>query len=413
VRRVVITGLGAVSAIGASARETFEVALAGRSGVRFAPDLAVEQSIPVVAAAPFDTSSVTTRVRGAPLDRGTALALAVARQAVADAREPDTTSIAPRTGVYWGTSAGGVESMEDGYQRIFGTGVWRVQPAMVVTVMNNAPASCISIDRAIGGPTITYSIACASSAIAIGEAALAIRAGRIDCAIAGGSEAMLTRPVLTAWSSLRVLAAPDVDDPSTSCKPFAANRCGFVLGEGAAALQLENADRAEARGAHIYAELAGYGIASDAAHLADPSSDGQARAIAEALRDARIAPDDVDYINAHGTATTPGDRAEARAIKRVFGERSGALPISSTKAVHGHVMGATGALEFLIAVMALHRRAVPPTAHLVKSDPELDLDFVAGGARYDVDLRVVLSHSFAFGGTNAVLAARRYESKGH
>jgi 3-oxoacyl-[acyl-carrier-protein] synthase II len=316
-------------------------------------------------------------------------------------------------GVYWGTSAGGVESMEDGYERIFGTGVWRVKPAMVVTVMNNAPGR-MHFDRPGDRRSHDHLFR---------RVRLIGHCDRRGCARdprgphrlrdRGRSEAMLTRPVLTAWSSLRALAAPDIHDPSTSCKPFAANRCGFVLGEGAAALQLENADRAEARGARIYAELAGYGIASDAAHLAEPSSDGQARAIAEALRDAHIAPDDVDYINAHGTATTSGDRAEVRAIKRVFGERSGAIPISSTKAIHGHVMGATGALEFLVAVMALHHRAVPPTAHLVKSDPELDLDFVAGGARYDVDLRVVLSHSFAFGARTRCLPRGRYQSKGH
>lgn len=408
-RRVVVTGLGAISAIGRSAQEVFDAALAGRSGVRLAPDLAIAQSVPLVAAAPFESASVTLRTRSAPMDRNTALAVAAARQAAHDAGEPATPSTATRTGVYWGTSAGGIESMEDGYRVIFGTGSWRVKPTMVVSAMSSAPAACISIDRAAGGPTITYSVACASSAIAIGEAALAIRAGRMDCAIVGGSDAMLTRPVLTAWSALRTLAATDADDPSTSCKPFAANRSGFVLGEGAAALQLENAERAEARGARIYAELAGYGIASDAANLADPSVDGQARAIAEALRDARVAPENVDYINAHGTATSVGDRAEMRSIKRVFGARSGAIPISSTKAIHGHLMGAAGALEFLIAVLALHRRAIPPTAHLTKSDPELDLDFVSGGARLDVDLGVVLSHSFAFGGTNAVLVARRYQ----
>lgn len=405
--RVLVTGLGGVCAIGRTPAEIFAAALAARSGVRCAPDLAIAGAVPLVARAPFDASSTTMRPRSAPLDRVAALALAAARQATADAGDRPAGGVNARLGVYWGTGAGGVESMEDGYRLIFGRDDWRVRPTTVVTVMSNAPAACISIDAGAGGPSVTYSVACASSAVAIGEAMLAIRAGRIDCAIAGGSEAMLTRPALAAWGALRTLASMDPVDPTTSCKPFAADRSGFVLGEGAAALVLESAEHAAARGARAYAEMAGYGIASDAVHLVNPSSEGQVRAIAEALRDATVDPCDVGYINAHGTATSSGDRAEMRSIKSVFGARAKSIPVSSTKALHGHTMGATGALEFMIAVLALHHRAVPPTAHLRRPDPELDLDFVPDGPRHDVDLQVVMSHSFAFGGTNAVLTARR------
>jgi 3-oxoacyl-[acyl-carrier-protein] synthase II len=404
---VLITGIGAICAIGRSPVEIFASAMTGCSGVRAAPHLAFGAAVPLVARAPFDAASVAMRTRSAPLDRVSALALEAARQALADAGASPAPSTDARLGVYWGTGAGGVESQEEGYRLIFGLDNFRVRPTTVVTVMSNAPAACVSIDAQAGGPCLTYSVACASSAIAIGEAMLAIRSGRIDRAIAGGSEAMLTRPVLAAWSALRALASADAVDPSTSCKPFAADRCGFVLGEGAAAVLLESADHATARGARGYAQLAGYGVASDAAHLADPSSEGQSRAMALALDDAALDPGDVGYINAHGTATSAGDRAETRSIKRVFGEHARSTAVSSTKAVHGHAMGAAGALEFVIALMALHHRAVPPTAHLRRPDPELDLDFVAHGGRHDVDLEAVMSNSFAFGGTNAVLAARR------
>jgi 3-oxoacyl-[acyl-carrier-protein] synthase II len=211
---------------------------------------------------------------------------------------------------------------------------------------------------------------------------------------------------VTGFNRLTALSVAN-DNPAKASRPFDNARGGFVLGEGAAAVLLESADHATARGARGYAQLAGYGVASDAAHLADPSSEGQSRAMALALDDAALDPGDVGYINAHGTATSAGDRAETRSIKRVFGEHARSTAVSSTKAVHGHAMGAAGALEFVIALMALHHRAVPPTAHLRRPDPELDLDFVAHGGRHDVDLEAVMSNSFAFGGTNAVLAARR------
>ncbi|HMA31928.1 MAG TPA: beta-ketoacyl-[acyl-carrier-protein] synthase family protein [Casimicrobiaceae bacterium] len=403
-RRVAITGLGAITAIGNSPEATFESALAARSGVRKAPEWAVSPVPPLAASAAFDPGWVKLRQRTAPMDRATAMAVAAARQAIEDSGGGLATGL-DRTGIYWGTGMGAAGTLEDAYQGVFEGRSWRIKPTMVVTAMNNAAVAQISLEFGITGPTLTYSVACASSAVAIGEALRAIRYGIVDCAIVGGSEAPLTRGTLCAWSALRALAAPDPIDAARSCKPFATDRSGFVLGEGAGALVLEAADRARARGARIYGELAGYGTASDAAHIADPSSDGQARAIRAALTDADVDPADVGYINAHGTATITGDRVETASIRQAFGEHADAIAVSSTKALHGHVMGATGAIEMIIATLALHRRCVPPTAHLDHPDPDLDLDFVADGPRRDLALRAVASNSFAFGGTNAVLVA--------
>lgn len=403
-RRVAITGLGAITAIGNSPEATFESALAARSGVRKAPEWAVAPVPPLAASAAFDPGWVKLRQRTAPMDRATAMAVAVARQAIEDSGGGLPTAL-DRVGVYWGTGMGAAGTLEDAYQGVFENHSWRIKPTMVVTAMNNAAVAQISLEFGITGPTLTYSVACASSAVAIGEALRAIRYGIVDCAIVGGSEAPLTRGTLSAWSALRALAAADPADAARSCKPFATDRSGFVLGEGAGALVLEAADRAIARGARIYGELAGYGTTSDAAHIADPSTGGQARAIRAALADGDVDPADVGYINAHGTATITGDRVEAASIRQAFGDHADAIAVSSTKALHGHVMGATGAIEMIIATLALHRRCVPPTAHLDHPDPGLDLDFVADGPRRDLTLRAVASNSFAFGGTNAVLVA--------
>jgi 3-oxoacyl-[acyl-carrier-protein] synthase II len=407
VNRVVVTGLGAICAIGNSPSAIFEAALAARSGVRPAPELAVNASVPLVASASFHPANVALRQRSAPMDRATAMAVAVARQAATDAGAgvPLTSH---RTGIYWGTAMGSANTLEESYRSVFEDNNWRLKPTSVVTGMTNAPAALISLEHGVTGPVLTYSVACASSAVAIGEAMRAIRHGIIDCAIVGGSEAMLTRGVLAAWSALRTLASTDVGDASRSCKPFASDRSGFVLGEGAAAIVLENAEHAAERGAKIHAELAGFGLTSDARHIADPSSDGQARALDAALDDAGVHAAEVGYINAHGTATVVGDRVEVASIRRIFGKESSRIPVSSTKALHGHVMGATGAIEFMIALLVLNSGSLPPTAHLTRPDPDLDLDFVPNAARHGIDLTAVISNSFAFGGSNAVLVARKW-----
>jgi 3-oxoacyl-[acyl-carrier-protein] synthase II len=345
------------------------------------------------------------------MDRATAMAMASARQAVADARA-ESIAASPRTGVYWGTGMGSAGTMEDAYREAFGAGNWRLKPTTVVTAMNNASAAQISLEFGVTGPNLTYSVACASSAIAIGEALRAIRHGFVDRAIVGGSDALLTKGSLAAWAALRALAHTDPEDAARSCKPFAEDRSGFVLGEGGCALFLERVDAAHRRGARIYAELAGYGLSADATHIADPSTEGQVRALRAALEDAGSEPDDVGYINAHGTATFAGDRVEVASIERIFSGASRQVAVSSTKAIHGHVMGATGAIEFMIAVMSLGDGRVPPTAHLRRRDPLFALDFVAGPARRIAGLSCVLSNSFAFGGTNAVLIARAHPAVG-
>jgi 3-oxoacyl-[acyl-carrier-protein] synthase II len=255
---------------------------------------------------------------------------------------------------------------------------------------------------------LTFSSACASSAHALGEALRAIRAGVADVIVAGGSEALLTPGTIRAWESMRTLATADQTHPSRSCKPFARDRTGLVLGEGAGALVLESEQSARSRGAHIYAELAGYGACADATHLSNPNPDGQARAMLMALRDAGLAPEDIGYINAHGTATQVGDVVETQSIKTAFGPFARNVAVSSTKSMHGHLMGAAGAVEMIASILALEYRAVPPTAHLQEPDPACDLDFVPNIARDGVALDAVMSNSFAFGGANAVLVARRY-----
>ena len=260
----------------------------------------------------------------------------------------------------------------------------------------------------MGGFT-TLSIACASSSNAIGEAFRQIRDGYADVMIAGGTEAFLTYGVFRCWEALRVLAGEDPEDPSKSCKPFSRNRSGLVLGEGAAIVVLEEMERAVLRAAPIYAEILGYGSTSDAFHITKPSSEGQSRAISEALGDAKISPEEVDYINAHGTATQWNDLLETQAIKKVFGEYAYKVPISSTKSMHGHTMGAAGAIEFVVSLLTIRNQAIPPTINLDQPDPDCDLDYVPNTSRQGVKVNTVMSNSFAFGGTNAVLIAGKTE----
>ncbi|MEO6877449.1 MAG: beta-ketoacyl-[acyl-carrier-protein] synthase family protein, partial [Gemmatimonadaceae bacterium] len=284
-----------------------------------------------------------------------------------------------------------------------------IRPTSVVMGMNNGAAAHVSIANGLRGPLLNVSTACSSSASGIGEAFRAIQAGHADVIIAGGSEALITFGNLRAWDAMGALAHADPIDGRRSCKPFALDRTGLVLGEGAGALVLERSDRATRRGARIYAELVGYGNASDAVGISKPDANGQVRAIRAALADAQLAPDAIGYISAHGTATKVGDAVETAAIKEVFGSHAATVCVSSTKAVHGHLMGATGAVELIACVMALDAGIVPPTAHLDRPDPALDLDYVPNEARR-IGLRAVMSNSFGFGGMNAVLVARHFDA---
>ncbi|HEY0250697.1 MAG TPA: beta-ketoacyl-[acyl-carrier-protein] synthase family protein, partial [Kofleriaceae bacterium] len=267
----------------------------------------------------------------------------------------------------------------------------------------NAPAAWIGIEHRLGGPNLTYSTACSSSAVAIGEAWLRIAHGTLDLAIAGGAEAPLSLGSMKAWEAMQTIASIDPADPSTSCKPFAKNRSGMVLGEGAAMCVLEPWDRAVERGAFIHGELLGYGVTTDHGHITRPGVAGQAAAMRAALASARLSPSDVDAINAHGTGTQANDAVETAAIRAVFGARARELPISATKAMHGHLLGATAALECGLSLLAMQREVALPTMHLLEADPGCDLDYVPGATRFDVRAGVLLSNAFAFGGTNAVL----------
>jgi len=302
---------------------------------------------------------------------------------------------------------GGAESVQQGYEELLLRSGTRLNPLIVVKGMNNAAAAHIAIDFGCHGQSLTYSTACSSSAIAVGEAARAIRGGHADLAIAGGTEALLTYGTIAAWQAMRTLAIPDPQHPETACRPFSADRTGLVLAEGAGFVILEEESHARARGARIHARLSGYGARTDAVHLTKPDPSGQASAMRAALADAGLAPGDIGYINAHGTATLAGDVTETEAIKRVFQEHARRVPVSSTKSMHGHIMGATGAVEFIAALLAMEHGFLPPTINLHQPDPACDLDYVPNVARNGVRLDHVMSNSFAFGGSNAVLIASR------
>ncbi|HET7546604.1 MAG TPA: beta-ketoacyl-[acyl-carrier-protein] synthase family protein [Usitatibacter sp.] len=405
-RRVVVTGIGVVSPLGNDAASFFEALAAGRSGVRRLSGRFHERlASPVGAPVDFDAARHFDAARVRMLDRVSQLALVAAAQAVGEARGFLDGLDRARGGVFVGTGMGGAHATDDGYHTLYGEGSDRLKPFTVLLSMANAPAAWIALEHRLEGPNLTYSTACSSSAVAIGEAARRIAHGEADAMIAGGAEAPLNFGTMKAWEALRTLAPADPADPSASCKPFAKDRAGLVLGEGAAMLVLEERERAAARGVHIHAEIAGYGLATDGVHLTRPSVEGQAAAMRLALADARMAPGDIGYVNAHGTGTQANDAVETAAIKRVLGAHAARVPVSSTKSMHGHLLGAAGALEMAAAILALGRGMVPPTRNLRAPDPECDLDYVAEGARA-VPLGAVMSNSFAFGGTNAVLIAR-------
>ena len=408
-RRVVVTGMGVVSPVGNDCGTFFDNLLAGRSGIRrLSSGFSARLTANIGGQVEYDPAARFPKIKLALLDRFSQFALEAAGQAIRESGLGFDKPLQGRTGVFIGTGLGGACTIEGGYEEIFLQDRERVSPSTVVRAMNNAAAGHISIDHGLRGPSVTYSTACSSSAIAIGEACRAIRHGYADAAVAGGAESLLTLGTIRAWEALRTLALTDTDDPAASCRPFSKDRTGLVLAEGSGIVVLESLELAERRGARIHAEVTGYAIGSDAEHLTRPGLEGQVKAMEQALADAGIAAAEVDYINAHGTATIAGDVIETAAIKRVFGAHARRIPISSTKSMHGHLMGATGAVEFIAAVLAMKRRAVPPTANLRVPDPECDLDYVPNRGREGVALRTVMSNSFAFGGSNAVLIARAF-----
>jgi 3-oxoacyl-(acyl-carrier-protein) synthase len=412
-QRVVVTGIGLLTPLGLTRQTSFERLLRAEGAVRpAAPE--ITQWLPNALAADVDPAFAQPLDRNEQgLDRATQFALLASREALADARAEAWDLDRDRIGVYAGIGLGGATTGEALYKRLHeslqaGRNPTVMHPLSVPRLMPNAATAAISMAHQFRGPTHTYSVACSSSAMALGEACRTIRHGYADAIVVVGAEAMNVPGVFMAWNALRVMAKPHPDNPAASCRPFDKDRSGFVLAEGAAALVLETAESARRRGATIYGELCGYGSSSDAEHLTLPSSAGQYRAIRMALDDAGMAPEVIDYLNAHGTATEAGDVIESETITQVFGDHARRLPVSSTKALHGHLIGAAGATEFAFSLLALHSGSIPPTAWLENPDPRCTLDYVPREARHGQTLRAVMSNSFAFGGSNVSLIARRY-----
>ncbi|MEJ1298022.1 MAG: beta-ketoacyl-[acyl-carrier-protein] synthase family protein [Candidatus Sedimenticola sp. (ex Thyasira tokunagai)] len=396
---VVITGLGCISSLGDSSGDFWCSLKEGRSGIGplkmdSHEGLKLSIAAQIKDFVPEDHFSSTVL---SCLDRYSQLALVAAREAVADAvlGESDLATAA----VVIGTGCGGKETDEATYRQLYVDNKKRAHPLTIPKGMPSAAASQISMQMGITGPAFTVSSACASANHAVAQAAMMIRSGLVDVALAGGTDAPFTYGLLKAWEAMRVLS-------SDTCRPFSADRKGLVLAEGAGMVVLESLSHAQKRGAKIHAELAGFGMSSDAGHITQPSADGAARAISAALRDASLNPEDVDYINAHGTGTQANDITETQALKIAFGTSAGKLMVSSTKSMHGHALGAAGGLELIATVMTLAEGVVPPTANFITPGEGCDLDYVPNQAR-EVRVGATLSNSFAFGGLNSVLAVKR------
>jgi beta-ketoacyl-acyl-carrier-protein synthase II len=408
-RRVVITGTGVFASAGKDAESFFSNLLAGRSAVRRISQFDPSQlSVQIAAEVPnYNPTDHFPPKRLDLLDRFTQFGLLAAHQAMKESGLEIKEEERPRFGVVMGSGMGGVHTFDTGYFNLYARQATRLHPFTIPKIMHNAPTSQMCMEFGAEGPALSISTACSSSGHAMGEAFHMIKSGMADVMLAGGTDAPITYGMMRGWESVRVLASGD-GNPASACRPFSKDREGFVMGEGAAVLVLEELEHAKRRGVQIHAELAGFGMTSDASHITQPTVKGPARAIRLALEEAGVTPDEVDYINAHGTGTQLNDVTETQVIKEVFGEHAHRVAISSTKSMHGHVMGATGAVELVATVMALRRGAIPPTANYTAPDPQCDLDYVPNQAR-EKNIRVALSNSFAFGGLNAVLLVRRFE----
>jgi 3-oxoacyl-[acyl-carrier-protein] synthase II len=408
-RRVVVTGIGLVSSLGIGTDVNWTALVAGTSGIG-----------PITK---FDASQFTTRFAGEvhgfdplqyiekkdvkKMDVFIQFAVAASQYAMDDARLEITPEIAPNAGVYIASGIGGFTTIEREHKAYLDGGPRKISPFFIPSAIINLAAGQVSIRFGAKGPNSATCTACSASAHAIGDAFEIIKRGDADVMIAGGSEAAITPMGVGGFAAARALSTRN-DEPQRASRPFDRDRDGFVLGEGAGVLILEELDLARRRGARIYAELVGYGMAADAFHITAPSDDGDGplRVMQRALRSAGVAPSDISYINAHGTSTPHGDRVESIAIKRGFGDRI--PPVSSTKSMTGHLLGASGGLEAGITVLAVHHQIAPPTINFECPDPQCDLDYIPNRAR-PLDIEFALSNSFGFGGTNAALLFKRYD----
>lgn len=399
--RVVITGAGTINPLGADVATTFDAFKNGRCGIgpldiRDADRLSIQIGAQV---RDYDETAHFNRQQIALYDRFTQFTLLAARQAIAQSGLQFNGALADQAGVILGTSGGGLTTQDENYRVVYEEGKNRVHPFIVPKLMNNAAVSQVSMEFNLRGPSFTVATACASSNHAMGQAFNMVRSGMAPVMVTGGSEAMLCFGGIKAWEGLRVMSRD-------ACRPFCATRNGMVQGEGAGVFVFEDYDHARARGADIICEVAGFAMSSDASDIVMPSKQGAARAISGALRDAKIAATDVGYINAHGTGTAANDKTECAAVADVFGAHADSLMMSSTKSMHGHLIGGTGAVELLACVMALRDGVIAPTIGYAEPDPECAMDVVPNTAR-DADVDVVLSNAFAFGGLNAVIALRK------
>jgi 3-oxoacyl-[acyl-carrier-protein] synthase II len=409
-RRVVVTGLGLVSPIGNSVDDSWDALLAGESGAapitRFdAGDLSTRFACEVKG---LELRDFVDQKAARRMDRCTHLALAAARQAESDSGLA-IASIAERVGAAIATALGGVASFEAAVLQMSRRGADRVSPFSVVQTLPNLAAGWVSIELGTRGPLLTECTACAASNMALGDGLDAIRLGRADVMFCGGTEAPVTAVTVASFGAMRALSARN-DDPAAASRPFDRDRDGFVLAEGAAVVVLEELEHARARGARIYAELCGYGVSSDANHVSDPDPVGlnPARALQAAFADAGISPEEVGYVNAHGTSTPAGDAAETRVLKLALGEEKAyRTPVSSTKGATGHTLGAAGAVEAVFTILALQRGILPPTINQANADPECDLDYIAQTPRTE-QVEIGVSNSFGFGGHNTAVVFRRW-----
>ena len=403
VHRVVVTGLGAITPLGHTVSAYWDGLKSGTSGLgpitlSGTPEELTQKIAAEIKA--YDPLKHFEERELATLDRVSQIAVVAAREAIADSGLVFDMPLSLRTACIMGCGVGGMMTLDDTYRRVYLEKKKRVFPLSIPRLMVNAPASQISMYCGLRGPTYVIASACASATHAIGAAFHMVRSGAVDCAVTGGSEACISFGTIRGWEAMRVMA-PEV------CRPFSINREGMMIGEGAATLVLEPLERAQARGAKILGEIVGFGMSADAGDLTAPDVGGMSRAMEGALADARLKPQDIQYINAHGTGTATNDAAETTALHQVFGEHAGEVAVSSTKSMVGHALGAAGALEMVAMMLAIQDDIAPPTIGYLGPDPACDLDYVPNEARA-MTIDAAMSNSFAFGGLNAVLVAKKF-----
>jgi 3-oxoacyl-[acyl-carrier-protein] synthase II len=411
-RRVVVTGIGVVSPVGNDKDTLWKNLIEGRSGLRRyeAFDSSIYDCKIAGEVRDFDPAKYFKSAKDARrADRFSQFAMAAAKMAVADSGIDLEKTDRDRFGVMIGSGIGGLKSMEDECRRLFDRGPSRVSPFTIAMMISNMAGGLVSMEYNLCGPNMCIVTACATANHSIGEAWRMIKFGDADCFLAGGTEATITQLGMSGFAAMRAMSLRN-DDPERASRPFDKDRDGFVMGEGCGIVQLEELEHAKKRGAQIYCELAGYGLSADAFHMTQPLPEGEgaARCMAMAMRHAKVNPNQIDYINAHGTSTPIGDVCETKAIKQALGDHAKKTMVSSTKSMTGHLLAAAGGVEFAICALALKNGIIPPTINLDEPDPQCDLDYVPHTAR-EVPIKVAMSNSFGFGGHNATLVASKFE----